>query len=204
MRQLLLDYGAHEEAKPFDELRKLFDDNNLDELEKRLQERGGLDGRDAAYWGEGILAGPANGGNRPMIELLMRHGARVPDISKWGRYYYFKHTEIAKVLLENGMNPNHMNWHHVTLLHDMAHEGDLEKARLLVDHGADINALDEEYRSTPLGVAARWGNAEMVEFLLSRGADPNLSGAPWSTPLVWARKKGHLDIAQALQRAGAR
>ncbi|HKE24389.1 MAG TPA: ankyrin repeat domain-containing protein [Bryobacteraceae bacterium] len=200
MHRLLIDYGAHEESRPSDELRKLFDDNNLEELEKRLQERGWLDGRDAAYWGEGILAGPANGGNRPMIELLMRHGARVPDISKWGRYYYFKHTEIARVLLENGMNPNHMNWHHVTLLHDMAHEGDLEKAQLLLDHGADINAIDDEYRSTPLGIAARWGNREMVAMLLERGADPINAGASWSTPLAWARKKGHTEVEAMLMR----
>ena len=45
----------------------------------------------------------------------------------------------------------------MTLLHDMAHEGDIPKAMLLLDHGADINPIDEEYQSTPLGMAARWG-----------------------------------------------
>ena len=144
-----------------------------------------------------------------MIELLMRHGARVPDISKWGRYYYyyyyyyyyFKHTEIARMLLENGMNPNHMNWHHVTLLHDMAQDGDIEEAQVLLDHGADINAVDEEYRSTPLAFAARWGHRGMVALLLERGADPRKSGASWSTPLSWARKKGHADIEAMLTAA---
>ena len=58
-------------------------------------------------------------------------------------------VDVARVLLEHGMNPNHMNWHHVTLLHDMAQDGDIAKAPLLLDHGADINAIDEEYRSTP-------------------------------------------------------
>jgi len=201
LRKLLLDYGAQEEARAMDELARLFDDNNVEELEKRLREKGALDGQNAAFWGEGILAGPANRGNRPMIELLMRYGARVPEISKWGRYYYFKHTEIAKLLLDNGMNPNHMNWHHLTLLHDMAQDGDLEKARLLLDHGADINAVDEEYRSTPLGLAARWGHRDMVALLLERGADPIKSGAPWSTPLAWARKKGHAEIEAMLAAA---
>jgi ankyrin repeat protein/GNAT superfamily N-acetyltransferase len=201
LRKLLLDYGAKEQARPMDDLARLFDDNNMEELEKRLKEKGALDGQNAAFWGEGILAGPANRGNRPMIELLMRYGARVPDLSKWGRYYYFKHTEIAKLLLDNGMNPNHMNWHHVTLLHDMAQDGDLEKARLLLDHGADINAVDEEYCSTPLGLAARWGHRGMVALLLERGADPIKSGASWSTPLAWARKKGHAEIEAMLAAA---
>jgi ankyrin repeat protein len=204
MRKLLLDYGAHEGPRVREDLRKLLDDNNLEELEERLKERGALDKQDAAFWGEGILAGPANGGNQPMIKLLLRHGARVPDVSKWGRYYYFKHTEIARLLLENGMNPNHMNWHHVTLLHDMAQDGHIAKARLLLDHGADIDAVDEEYRSTPLGFAARWGQREMAALLLERGADPNKSGAAWSTPLAWAQKKGHAELASDLRKAGAR
>jgi ankyrin repeat protein len=147
---------------------------------------------------------PAKDGDRQMLELLMRYGARVPDLSKWGARYYFKHYETAAFLLENGMNPNHMNWRRFTLLHDMAFTGDLQKARLLLDHGADIDAVDEEYRSTPLGYASRWGRKEMVAFLLERGADVNKSGAPWATPLAWARKKGHADIEADLRQTGAR
>ncbi len=95
-----------------------------------------------------------------MLELLVSYGARVPDVSKWGRAYYFKHADVAAFLLKNGMNPNHMNCHHTTLLHDMAWEGDRRKAALLLDHGADIDAVDEEFRSTPLGIAARSGQRE--------------------------------------------
>jgi len=82
-------------------------------------------------------------------------------------------------------------------------EGDVAKARLLLDHGAAIDAIDDEYCSTPLGVAARWGRRDIVTLLLARGADPNASGAPWSTPLAWARKKGHADVEAALRAAGA-
>jgi ankyrin repeat protein len=156
-----------------------------------------------ANWNEGILAGPARDGNHAFIKLLIRHGAKVPKVSKWGRFYYFKHTDTAALLLENGMDPNHMNWHYTTLLHHVASDGDLPKARLLVDHGAAINAIDEEYRSTPLGFAARWGQREIVAFLLERGADPNLGGDPWATPLAWAQKKGHSEIEADLRRASA-
>ena len=96
-----------------------------------------------------------------------------------------------------------MNWHRFTLLHHMAADGELGKAKLLLDHGAEINALDEEYRSTPLGVAARRGQRALVALLLERGADPGLAAAPWATPLAWARKKGHDDIAATLRAAGA-
>jgi hypothetical protein len=152
-----------------------------------------------ASWFEGILAMPANRGSRPMLELLMEHGARVPDVTKWGASYYFKRDEIAALLLERGMNPHHMNIHYTTLLHDMACTGDVTRAQRLLAAGADLDALDEEFRSTPLGLAARFGRREMVELLLSRGADPNRAGAPWATPVEWARKKGHADIASRLR-----
>jgi ankyrin repeat protein len=63
------------------------------------------------------------------------------------------------------MNANHRSWQEVTLLHDMAHEGSVEKARLLLDHGAEVNAIDGEYRSTPLGFAARWADSQFPQNL---------------------------------------
>jgi uncharacterized protein len=115
----------------------------------------------------------------------------------------FKHYEIGALLMERGMNPNHMNWHRATLLHDMAWEGDLRKTALLLDHGAGINAVDDEFRSTPLGIAARWNRREIVRLLIERGADPNLSGASWATPLGWAQRKGHSEVEVDLKAAGA-
>ena len=127
----------------------------------------------------------------------------MPKVSKWAPFYYFKHYEIAKLLLEHGMDPNHMSWHRLTLLHHMAAAGELAKATLLLDHGADVDAIDLEYQSTPLGVAVRSGQRDLVGLLLERGADPNAAGAPWATPLAWARKRGHTDLEATLRQAGA-
>ena len=153
---------------------------------------------DEAGWGDGVMAGPANAGRDDVIRMLIRLGATVPKVSKWAPYYYFKHEKTAKLLLENGMDPNHMNWHRFTLLHHMAADGELAKAKLLLDHGAAIDAIDDEYRSTPLGVAARWGRREIVELLLQRGADPTAAGAAWSVPRIWAERKGHAALADLL------
>src|SRR5687767_4593686 len=138
--------------------------------------------------------------NRELVDLLMKHGAKVPDILKWAQFYYFERYDMTAFLLEKGMNPKVMSWHHVTLLHDMAQKGNIQKAELLIKHGADINSVDEEYLSTPLGMAARWGHREMVEYLLQQGADPNKSGAIWSTPLAWAVAKGHMEIENVLRK----
>jgi ankyrin repeat protein len=154
---------------------------------------------DEAGWGDGVMAGPANAGRDDVIRMLLRLGATVPKVSKWAPYYYFKHEKTAKLLLDNGMDPNHMNWHRFTLLHHMAADGELAKAKLLLDHGADIDAIDDEYRSTPLGIAARWGRKELAELLLERGADPTGAGAAWAIPSVWAERKGHVAVAEVFR-----
>jgi ankyrin repeat protein len=153
------------------------------------------------FWSEGILTFAAKENNRPLIDLLTSYGASVPPILKWAQFYYFKDDDGATYIMEKGMNPNTMSWHHVTILHDMAQKGNLFKAALLIKHGADINSIDEEYQSTPLGMAARWGRVEMVKYLLQQGADPKKAGAPWATPLAWAMKKGFYEIEKLLLAA---
>jgi len=191
-----IDYGMDDTQRRFE---KAVHQNDSRGVRRLLDERPALALDQTSSWSEGVLMMPANRGWREMLELLMSHGARVPDVSKWAPEYYFKHYDIAAFLIANKMNPNHMNWQHVTLLHDMAQRGNIPKARLLLDSGADIDSVDEEYRSTPLGLAARWGHGSMVAFLLERGADPHKAGAPWATPLSWARRKGFSAIAADLE-----
>jgi ankyrin repeat protein len=176
--------------------------NAVSLVEEMLQRRPELAADPFAFWSEGVLMTPAGNHHRAMIEVLMKYGARVPALSKWGAEYYFKHEDLAAFFLERGMDPNHMNCHHTTLLHEMARRGEIGKATLLLDHGAAIDAVDQEFRSTPLGFAARWGQQEMVALLLARGADPRRAGAPWATPLAWAKAKGHGEIARVLEGAG--
>jgi hypothetical protein len=178
----------------------LIEAGNLDEAERLLRDHPEWieDDDHGTRWGDGVLAGPARAGRHDVIAMLMRVGARVPTVSKWAPYYYFKHEATAAFLLDHGMDPNHMNWHRFTLLHHMAAEGELGKARLLLDHGADINAIDDEYCSTPLGVAARRGQRALVELLLARGANRTAAGADWAVPRVWAEKKGHQHLVPLL------
>ncbi|HET6766903.1 MAG TPA: ankyrin repeat domain-containing protein [Chitinophagaceae bacterium] len=172
--------------------------NGYNKAESVLKEHPEFAKDETYFWGEGIMVFAAKENNQKMMELLMSYGAKVPTILKWAQFYYFERYDSAAYLMEKGMNPNVMSWHHVTLLHDMAQKGEIQKAELLIKYGAYIDPVDEEYQSTPLGMAARWGQAEMVEYLISQGADPNKSGAPWSSPLSWARMKGHGEIEKIL------
>ena len=124
--------------------------------------------------------------------------------------------EVFAWLFEAGMTPNDSDWLRVSSLHRLAlgntqygsdgsiYEPHPKTLKLFIEAGADLNAKDEEYHSTPLGWAARWGRKEAVELLVERGAKTNLpDDLPWATPLSWARKKGHAEIERMLKEAGA-
>jgi len=185
------------------EFQTAVDEGDLVKTEQILQTNPEFALDENYFWGEGILTNPVKRGNFKMTYLLMSYGAKVPDILKWTQAYYFERYDSAVYLMERGMNPDTMSWHHVTILHDMAQKGNIPKAKLLLDHGANIDAIEEEYQSSPLGMAARWGHVDMVKFLLEHGADLNKSGAAWATPLAWAKKKGHAEIEAVLKDAGA-
>ena len=203
LTELLREHGGRLPAESArDRVGQLVQAGKLDEAEVLLRANMHWIHDDLAGWGDGILAGPAHDGQHDLIAMLLRLGARVPTVTKWAPYYYFKHEATAAFLLEHGMDPDHMNWHRFTLLHHMAAEGELAKATLLLNHGASIDAIDDEYRSTPLGVASRCGQLALVQLLLERGADPVAAGASWATPLAWAERKGHHRVADVLRNAG--
>lgn len=203
LTELLRAAGGHQRRSDRDRVGQLVQAGKLDEAERLLRDHPEWIHGDDAGWGDGILAGPAREGRHDVIAMLIRLGARVPPVSKWAPYYYFKHEATAAFLLEHGMDANHMNWHRFTLLHHMAADGEIAKATLLLTHGAQVDAIDDEYRSTPLGVAARRGQTAIVRLLLERGADPDAAGASWAAPLTWAEKRGHRDIAEMLRVGGS-
>jgi hypothetical protein len=54
-------------------------------------------------WSEGILMMLANRKNKDLLELLLSYGAKVPDVSKWGRVYCFTFAFLLKKILNSGI-----------------------------------------------------------------------------------------------------
>ena len=141
----------------------------------------------------GVMAG-----HEDMLRLMLARGLRVPPVVTICQTYLWSNLELARLLLEHGMDANLPNWQQVTPLHHIASKGQIEAARLFLEFGANPAAIDEEYRSTPLGWAARAGQTEFVRFALSSGF-PAGAGVPgWAQPSAWAERRGHDHIVSLL------
>jgi ankyrin repeat protein len=66
-----------------------------------------------------------------------------------------------------------------------ARQGDLQIARLLVDSGAQVNAISGDGKNA-LALAIFNGNYTLAEFLVDKKADVNQADAQRFTPLFWA------------------
>lgn len=91
-----------------------------------------------------------------------------------------------------------------TALHFAAFFTQPDTARLLVDHGADVDAVSPTFGSvTPLHSAAAGGSAEIVHLLLAAGADPNTRQNGGFTALHAAAQNGDAAMARDLLDHGA-
>jgi len=110
---------------------------------------------------------------------------------------------MLKILLKQGADPNQRNDAGASAL--MWAAADFEKTRVLVAHGADVNARSSDMR-TPLMVAARRpGNSATVKLLLEHGANPNPNPHPAaeSSPLIEAAEAGDAASMELLLGRGA-
>jgi ankyrin repeat protein len=81
--------------------------------------------------------------------------------------------------------------------------GHIDAARLLLEHGAEINVVPGgfDYAGTGLHYAALNGHRAMVEFLLQQGADREVKDTKvGSNAAGWAEHGRHLEIAELLRQ----
>lgn len=112
----------------------------------------------------------------------------------------FKHNmPAAEALIAKGAAVNRPGW---TPLHYAAASGDDDIARLLLAHGARIDAQSPPAsgKYTPLMMAAREGHQDSALFLLGQGADPRLKNGEGLTAAQIAQRADHGAIADALDR----
>jgi ankyrin repeat protein/beta-lactamase regulating signal transducer with metallopeptidase domain len=107
--------------------------------------------------------------------------------------------EVVRALLDKGANPNKGSGQ--ALNRALSPRPNADIALLLIEKGADVNAIGEG--PAPLLLAVRSRQVSVVRALLAKGADPNFGGrSPGTTPLRAAADSP--EIQQLLIQAGAK
>lgn len=116
---------------------------------------------------------------------------------------FFNKEQVVEVLLNAGarVNDASRNFQQVTPLHSAAAADNSRLCRLLIDHGANVNAR-QQGGFTPLHSAAQNGNLKMMQLFLSRGAEVNARTSQGITPLSFAKESKKEDVIRLLQSEG--
>jgi len=113
-----------------------------------------------------------------VIQCLVQNNAKINSCSADG--YSALHwaimetnsSEILTYLIQNGANVN-MNTEIGSPLHFAASFGYLEKIKILILHGANVNVLKEDNGFSPLHEAVEDNHFEVCKYLISHGANVN-------------------------------
>jgi len=132
-----------------------------------------------------------------VADLLLARGAKL-DVYSAAGMGDVKHLEE---LLAGGAKPV-CPW---TPLHCAAMMGKLETAKILLDKGADVNAVSSGFygKRTPLMWAAMGNQKATIEFLVLRGASVNQTDDHGHTALWYAELNSAKESIAALKEKGA-
>lgn len=108
---------------------------------------------------------------------------------------YLEQKETVLRLIEAGAQVNQQGW---TALHYAAVVGHLDIVEMLIAHYAYIDA-ETPNKTTPLMLAARRGEMNVVKFLIAEGADISLKNMLGWTAYDFAVESEKRDIATLLQ-----
>ena len=149
-----------------------------------------------------VVLAVREGANRVLDVLLAHPGTNVDAAAINGNTAlmmaaYKKNMPAVQALLVKGASIDQPGW---TALHYAAASGDNDIARLLLQRGAQVDAVSPAKSGayTPLMMAAREGQDSTAILLIDHGANANLQNSEGLTPVQLAERAGKPRAAQAI------
>ncbi len=141
-----------------------------------------------------------------IVRMLLAAGAAVDEpggsLTPVGTAILYDKTEILRLLLERGVDPNCADDEGDTPLHAAARAGGADLVRTFLASGADVSLQDDEGR-TALALAASQGHVDVTRLLLDAGADPNVRDEEGLTALNHALDAESRELIALLESVGA-
>lgn len=139
-------------------------------------------------------------GNLELMKLLLSKGAAVDSQSDSGTPLIWAaghgQKDAVEVLLEHQANPNSETDENITPLLSSVAAGSLECVEQLIQAGANVNITAGG--TTPLHIAADFGNSDLINCLLRAGADPNATDEDGQKPVQVAATRGNRSAVDIL------
>nr|WKF45146.1 B-cell lymphoma 3 protein isoform X2 [Epinephelus akaara] len=146
-----------------------------------------------------------------MVEALLREGADPAALDRNGQTALhlcceYEQRDCLSVLLSSSSSSTCLeirNYEGLSPLHLAVLRGHKDLAKMLLDAGADINAMDIKSGQSPLMHAVESNSADMVHFLIESGCDVNSQSYSRNTALHSACGRGQVDTVRLLLKSGA-
>lgn len=157
--------------------------------------------------GATALAWAAHWDDMDTADLLIRAGANVNAANSYGVTPLSlactnQNVAMVEKLLNSGASPNGVPGATPVLM-TAARTGNVDTVKLLLTHGAEVNAKETERGQTALMWAVAEKHPEVVRLLIDHGADANTRSTSGFTALLFSAQQGDLDSARTLLEAGA-
>ena len=152
--------------------------------------------------GETPLCSAVYNNNLPAAKLLIKNGAEVNiniaisienyDVCLLGVPFEYNRIDNNSVYIDIVSKNKNLNYYFKSiqwgsLLHWAVLLKNFELVKLLVENGADVNAIAST-GETPLHYAVLVRDTQIINFLLQKGANPNISNNKGETPSDYAKK----------------
>ncbi|KAH8824103.1 ankyrin repeat-containing domain protein [Flagelloscypha sp. PMI_526] len=146
--------------------------------------------------------------NIVFVQFLVEMGADVNGIGENGgtalyAAAYSKSLKVLRYLIENGADVNRIGGTHGTALQAATAVNALEIIHCLVESGADMNSAPRRKVRIPGLTAMSWCSAEVIQYLIEKGANADRIGEYYGTILQVAVLMSSLETVRLLVEKGA-